>query len=873
MKCFNLIFLFLVLNYLSIALNVSQTLNGLVCFSQVFTTSHLSAANVVSLSVPYGSSNINLQDFCRGGKIKHYDNNNPIGYVTNCTVRHGKFSCHSRSIDSKPIKETSYGCDCNAGSKSDDPVNLIITRESIFQTFNGSITENNVQCNASVRVGQCSLNSGFYTLFSLSSSALIFMLFLISFCTNSNTKCFENLILTFGQSTKMFQKYGFISYCDWSVGGRSYCRKKEGYEFVPEGRDRNFTPTFSTFRGFYNITRIDGTVSKFKLDICINSCERRLNIELDDKGVAMLSYCLMLILKGKKIHHGDHFLSIDEIVSSCSEGKKLSVTDFEGFLYGSISLFDKLMLHSKCFFGFFRRDAVDKVLKHNIKNPCPGEIKSSEWKMYLSDVNFHIGLRRSSRLKRFEPSKGYKEYLINLEELKPGGKIMLNEKESEIVEDCIVKESLNEVKKCGVNEKKGTGAEDVVLDTDSSEEVGWVKNYDDLKPNVYKSDSSEVQADKDKFIIYEGEAVRRLDGQFNFKKSYLDVLKTDIKKGFRNIMRGGIIEPVPYRHKNLEYKRVCSHGLATKNLSHFSKLRDYQKIGSTLDLIKENVPMIKRVVYGNHKPKDIEPARNLKNKITQGIEISPNPFELTDLAPELNYFLIEYSLSCENKTLFFLPSDGEAINRGVKMDVMKKNMEEVEDLISKGKFDDLKKMRKKTCSKWSRRKKSRKKKSQGKKCQKYGHIDFKFEDERPDIKRVVKTCLKKSAELDKLYDKSLSFCKKLHNHILNEAESGMPLLSSNNMRYRGLKFKKFGLSNKVLSHLYKGCIEKEPCFHSGYCMNQENATASSLFLHKIYEKGYSQGNTVMGVKMIIENHFNELFFGKINLDRFLDIEI
>jgi hypothetical protein len=856
-----------------VLLNVLQTLNGLACFSQTFTISEFSASNVVSLSAPYGSSNVDLQGFCRGGRIKQYDDNQPLGYVTNCTIGHGQFSCFSRSTESKPRKEVNYGCNCLAGSKSFDPINMVITRENVFQTFNGSMADHSVQCNASVIVGQCSLNKPFYTVFLAASASAILVLLLISFLTNLNKRSFEDILLTFGQSTKTFQKYGFIDYCDWSSGGRSYCSKGEGYEFVDRVFDGVFVPSFSTTKGFYEMKKINGSDSKYIVNLFVGPYEKRFNVDLDAANAAMLSICLKLIVKGKKIHEGDHFLSVSEIVAKCKEGKKLSKSRFEGPLYGTVSLFDKLMFHSKCFFGFFRRDAVNQVLKHNIRNPCPCEIKSSEWKMYLSDVNFHMGYRRSSKLKRFEPSKGFIEYSANVSDLKPNSTIMLNEKESEIIENNVVEESLSRELKANVKSKLEVidKAKEEPKD-DNQTETGWVKNYDDLKPVIYSSSSSEVLANKDNFVIYGDEAVKRRDGYFNFKKSYLEVLKEDDKKGFVNIRGGGILERVPYKHKNLEYKRICSHGLVTENLQHLKKLSHCQSIDYAVKEIKANIPLVKKVVYGNYKEKDIPDAKRLKKVLVDTIELSPNPFELTDSAPELNYFLRKYSLGGENDSLFFFPSKGETVKNFCKLDLLKENIKHVEELVSTGCSSELKK-RKKNPVKWKKKKKRGKKKPQGKKEKKYDHIHYQFEDERPDIKRVSKTCLKKSNELDKLYDKSLTFCKKLNSHILKEAEAGKPLLSANNMKYRGVRFKQFGLSNRILGSLYKGCNENEPCRYLDYCMNQENAKSCSLLLDRAYDCGYTEGNSVLGFKTIIERHFAEIFFGKIDLDRFLRIEI
>jgi hypothetical protein len=605
----------------------------------------------------------------------------------------------------------------------------------------------------------------------------------------------------------------------------------------------------------------------------VGGLERKVESDMGLSELTVLSNCLKLIILGKKVHEGDHFLSIGEIFEQCRVGKKLAKTEFCGFLYGQPGLFDKLALHSRCFFGIFRQDAISQILKHNIKNPCPSEIKSSEWKMYLSDVNFHIGFRRSSKVKRFEASKGYIKYSAELNTIKPLTGAYLTEEESTRVEENILK------KEKGVEEKKKARLEKAgvikAVDTTKKIDTGdWVKNHDDLIPKIYRADSEEVCSNRKMFIVDGDEAVKRSDGCFKFKKSFLDALKEDAKERKDNL-RGGSIS-VPYRHKHLEYKRICSHGLATKNFEHMIKMSRLTRVAAIKDELNYSAPMVKRVVYRNHKEQDVSTARRLKKRINSAIEISPNPFYLDDSTVELNHYLIDYSLGGENKSLFFLPSDGERADNDVNLDILRKNLDAVEELVESNKLNGVKRERKHVGmgKKPKKKKKSKNKKGSRRDTRQLRHGEvFKYEDENPNFKIVKKNCAKRLDGLESLYDKSMSFCKKLNSFIFEAAKKGERMQSSNGMIYRGIKLKRWGLKNTVLSHIYKGCIGREPCFKEGICLNMNSALQGSLHLEKCYKNGYTIGDMVMGAKDVIEGFFNEIFVGKISLDKFMEIEI
>lgn len=886
-----LVLILLLATHYSTILNIIQTLNGNFCFSQTYTESNLIADNVASLSVPYGNPNIDLQSYCdrRGTLSTNYTNTN---YELDCFNVTGGFKCISRSISTKEDISQLYGCNCNKNSSdSDNLINLVVTRESAFQILNSTATRA-FHCEASVRVGQCTLNSSFYYNFLYFEILLSILIALISAFTSSKTKYFEKFALRWGLNTDLLNKYGFLDYCDWTVGGRSYCQQGKGFKFSDSAGLITGFDSETGVMGFYTMSYLDGS---YELNFKIGQTERFLKIQMSEDDAAALSICLRVLIGGGKIHEGDHFLSIEEIVNECKKGKRLVESGYSGFLYGrNYSLLEKMLTHSFCFFGMIRYDAIKNVLKHNIRNPYPASIKSSEWKIYLSDVNFHIGLRKSSKVKKFGESKGFLDYKERILEgnipkevirFSQKGYLKLTKDESSIIFDGLKKSyaPMEEKEEKKEKEKEEKNVIESFLEKDEPGKEPWVKNHCDGVPTIFKADDPEVLKKADSFWVHEGEAVRKAEGCFKFSKSYMDVLKMSNKDVF---IRNTICfdhKFLEYQHKGLVYKRDCPHGMKSELFEPCSKHSKFEKLDNLIRSIGFDKPAVKRGVYGNYKKTDVDYLKNIKKTCEELSVKNNNRFVLPENFDDFLVYGDLYSFGNEINSIFFLPNE---IGKDVTVDKARldDNIKKVENFLNVGDFNSAKFGRvksrghgRKGRSKGGKKRKGKKQKKQKKE---EGSCDGNDDPLAPlceatNFNSEKRHCVKKLSSLESLYINSEWFRGEVHNSIRKVSEEGKELLSSNKMCLEGVTFRQAGLPNSILSSIYKKVFvaEGSDCLVMGNCRNLGLAQGISTNMIRCIRAGYIKDRVLLDSYSLLDMLLKDTFLQKFGLKEILEMNI
>jgi hypothetical protein len=418
------------IGFLSALLNFLQLANGVFCFSRVQTFTSVSDPAVSQFSISgFGHNHYwRIDDFCRGADY------------TFC-ISDGKWVNCSQSYSSRRINyeyNLEMNCEETGSGLSNSFGVLIYPGLSSLSGSPGNYSNHLV--NVKNFTSSCSLNQGFYFWFGVLSVNFIIACLLARLLLRSNS---------FGLAVKIYLKANFIYEILKSAHFFSFCCSKSnnpdflfnGDEYMSLEEDKNerfsideelgldpskiWAWNFSSRDGenYYRIWIEEGVVRVLASDnLGVESCS-------GEPGKKMIMVKRYILGRSKGVHclipGGSHNLNLSEFLNHYNDNLILK----KRFWFGPRKVVlggwepsnpqkaskRRIIEHFKSFFGYYSEEAVSLALSGRLVKPNLGFIKNTEWKIYLSDLYFHLGQRPDSKTKRFNKSRSF--------DLTPTGKI------------------------------------------------------------------------------------------------------------------------------------------------------------------------------------------------------------------------------------------------------------------------------------------------------------------------------------------------------------------------------------------------------------------------------------------------------------------
>jgi hypothetical protein len=419
--------LFSLLGVISTLLNLLQVLNGLICFSRVETSVGVKDSSISEFAISGFRNNHvwHIDDFCPRNGSDVY----PF-----CIFENNHLKC--KQENQRSGINYYYEMDINCTPSSEDKSNSFGLQISLGSSSLYGASDNHFNFEVSVVsfTEYCGLNSRFYFLFSIFSLIFVFLVLILRAGLRINFFMITSKIhLEANFVYKVLDSFSFFDFCCSKSNTPDFIGRGDEFMMVyfESGSEKDLNNPFDekSLNGwnflhrdgsnFYRVWKNDMTVN-----IMISDCSGVKKIS----GPPNLKMRLLreyTIGRSKGLHclkpGLSHNLNLAEIETLINEGFRLKIDIWQGADNEVLGQWEpanpskanryKIMSHCFSFFGFYSDEIVRLAMSGRLKKPDISTIKNTEWKIYLSDLYFHLGQKPESKTKKFQMSKT----LVNLD--------------------------------------------------------------------------------------------------------------------------------------------------------------------------------------------------------------------------------------------------------------------------------------------------------------------------------------------------------------------------------------------------------------------------------------------------------------------------